>query len=320
MSAELSGRRQLPTQSIEVDNERDAFTLDLLDRLWERYRRRVPHVVTYERIVRDAQATFFNDHIAFRSIAWQQPQTGINSISRIFEALGYLPAGLYSFQDQHLNATHYQHHHPKFPKIFISELKAWELSEAARKILGKSLKTHRQTVSCKTLNALVSLKDSGPGDRKELMNEILSEFHQLPWLLPEKEDIQTLAQESQYGAWVLLHGYNVNHFTALINSHGVPELETIDLTVAALEAAGVPMKGQIEGAPGSKLRQTATGAATTDVSVVVDGVPTKMTWSYAYFELAERNLCPDPETGKRVRFEGFLGPNAAQLFEMTRVK
>ena len=80
------------------------------------------------------------------------------------------------------------------------------------------------------------------------------------------------------------------------------------------------MKGQIEGAPGSKLRQTATGAATTDVSVVVDGVPTKMTWSYAYFELAERNLCPDPETGKRVRFEGFLGPNAAQLFEMTRVK
>jgi hypothetical protein len=28
----------------------------------------------------------------------------------------------------------------------------------------------------------------------------------------------------------------------------------------------------------------------------------------------------DPATGKQVRFEGFLGPQATNLFEMTRLK
>ena len=73
------------------------------------------------------------------------------------------------------------------------------------------------------------------------------------------------------------------------------------------------------GEPGSKLRQSATDAVTIDVNVVDGGTPTTMPWAYAYFELAERNTVTDPETGEQVRFEGFLGPQATQLFEMTRV-
>jgi len=318
MSADPVGNRQLPHQSIEVDNERDAFAVELLDRLWERYRRRVPYVADYERIIRNANATFVNDHVAFRTLGWQQPQTGINSVSRIFECLGYHPAGVFTFHDQHLNAIHYQHPNPKFPKLFISELKTWELNDSSRKIIGKSLKTHRQTVSCAHLHSLGSLHRASHNERKDLMAEVLSEFHQLPWLLAEKDDVAILAQDSQYAAWVLVHGYNVNHFTALVNSHGVPALDTIEATAAALRDEGVPMKSEIEGAPGSKLRQTATLAAVAEVPVVLDGVPTKMPWPYAYFELAERNLIADPETGAQVRFEGFLGPQASQLFEMTR--
>jgi hypothetical protein len=45
-----------------------------------------------------------------------------------------------------------------------------------------------------------------------------------------------------------------------------------------------------------------------------------MPWSYAYFELAQRDPLLDPATGKQQRFEGFLGPQATNLFEMTRVK
>jgi hypothetical protein len=45
-----------------------------------------------------------------------------------------------------------------------------------------------------------------------------------------------------------------------------------------------------------------------------------MPWTYAYFELAQRDTVLDPATGKQVRFEGFLGPQATNLFEMTRVK
>jgi len=80
----------------------------------------------------------------------------------------------------------------------------------------------------------------------------------------------------------------------------------------------VPMKEDIEGVPGSKLRQSATAAATCDVEVTRDGGVASESWTYAYYELAERGQVTDPESGAAVRFEGFLGPQATQLFEMTR--
>jgi hypothetical protein len=76
------------------------------------------------------------------------------------------------------------------------------------------------------------------------------------------------------------------------------------------------MKTEIEGAKGSKLRQTATEAVITDV-VAADGV---LPWTYAYFEIAERGMVADGETGRTGRFEGFLGPQATNLFEMTKLK
>jgi hypothetical protein len=79
------------------------------------------------------------------------------------------------------------------------------------------------------------------------------------------------------------------------------------------------MKAEIEGAPGSPLRQTATQAVVIDVPVHDQGTPTQMPWTYAYFELAQRDPYLDPQTGKQVRFEGFLGSQATHLFEMTRL-
>jgi hypothetical protein len=80
------------------------------------------------------------------------------------------------------------------------------------------------------------------------------------------------------------------------------------------------MKAEIEGAAGSKLRQTATEAVMIDVAARRGAKRVRMPWTYAYFELAERGDVADPESGRTGRFEGFLGPQATQLFEMTRVK
>jgi hypothetical protein len=303
-----------PHAKIAVDSARDRFALRMFDRLWDRYRARVPYVGRYEQLIAEAGATFVNDHVAFRTIAWQQPATGIFSVGRIFRALGYLTAGAYEFPTTHLTALHFQHPHPEFPKVFISELKAWELSESSRKILDRALASHRSPLDDEVLAQLhrESIDDA------TLLDTIVDQFQSRPWEPPEKEDVVSLARESQYGAWVLVHGYEVNHFTAFINSHGVPALDDIEKTVAALREAGVPMKSEIEGAPGSKLRQTATEAATIEVEVRDNGRAATMPWAYAYFELAERGEIVDPETGQRSRFEGFLGPQAAQLFEMTR--
>src|SRR5690242_8656339 len=112
-----------PHQGIASSDPREKFTADLFDRLWDVYRGRVAYVQQYESVVRNHGATFFNDHIAFRTFAAQRPLTGIASLSRVFEALGYRPAGVYQFDDKHLNATHYQHSNDQFPKVFISELR-----------------------------------------------------------------------------------------------------------------------------------------------------------------------------------------------------
>jgi hypothetical protein len=306
-----------PHAAIPVTSAREQFAARLFDTLWETYRRRVSYVQTYEQVIRRAGATFFNDHIAFRTFACQQPQTGIASISRIFEALGYRAAGCYHFEDKQLSAIHFQHANPQFPKIFISELKVWELPAAQREVIDRVVKSHRPPVSERVLVELQHLDQSASD---ALLAEVVAQFHDLPWLLPRREDVVEMNKVSQYAAWVLVHGYNVNHFTSLINSHGVPALDDIEKTIAALDAAGVPMKAEIEGERGSKLRQSATEAVKIDVQVLDAGMPATLPWTYAYFELAQRDLVVDPATGKQVRFEGFLGPQATNLFEMTRLK
>ncbi|MEY4177779.1 MAG: hypothetical protein RLY70_1353 [Planctomycetota bacterium] len=349
-----------PHRAVAGPEARERFAADLLDRLWWRYRERVGYVQVYERLIAASGGSFTNDHIALRTLASQIPFTGIATLGRIFEALGWRAAGVYQFPDKALNAQHFEHPNPAFPKIFISELQTWTLSASLRETLAKSVRTHRLPVSDETLALVAQLdldsgvhasagarvsehaggkpassfgadanasSDAGVGAngkgiderrRAALLDRLVREFHELPWNLPERSDVERANRESQYAAWVLLHGYNVNHFTALINSQGVPALSSIEATAAALAAAGVPMKAEIEGAPGSKLRQTATAAATVQAAVAVQGMQAEMAWSYAYFELAERGDTVDPESGERRRFEGFLGPQATQLFDMTK--
>ena len=309
-----------PHQRIPVANDQERFLGELFDTLWDRYRQRVVHVRSYEQLIAAAGATFVNDHIAFRTIASQNPITGIALLSRLFEALGYRAANCYQFEDKHLSAIHFQHPNGQFPKLFISELKSWELSPSARDILHRSASRHRPPLSEEVLIGLHNLKNGDVADRAQLLQAAVAYIQDSPWPIPEKSDVEAINKESQYAAWVLVHGYNVNHFTSLINSHGVESLNDIEKTIAALQQAGVPVKSEIEGERGTKLRQSATAAAVIDVPVLDQGRTTTMSWTYAYFELAERGFITDPETNTRGRFEGFLGPQATQLFEMTRTK
>lgn len=323
MAQTSSSKASGPHSGIAANNPQEQFLAQLLDRLWEGYRSRVSYVRTYEEVVQKFGGTFVNDHIAFRTIASQSPALGIATVSRVFQALGYRAAGNYHFPDKHLSAIHYQHPNGKFPKVFISELKTWELPHAARDIIAQTTATHRRTIADELLAGLYALGADGPDSKlpwEDVLDTLVHRFDTLPWTVPRAEEVEALNKHSQYGAWVLVHGYKVNHFTSLVNSHGVKELDGLEKTIAALQAAGVPMKAEIEGEPGSKLRQSATEAVREDVGINHNGELGKLNWSYAYFELAERNPVVDPATGQKVRFEGFLGPQATNLFEMTRLK
>jgi hypothetical protein len=193
------------------------------------------------------------------------------------------------------------------------------LKPSSKHIIHGALKTHRTNLPESFLADLHHLETKSESSRESLLDEAVEFFHELPWHLPEKSDLLELNLDSQYAAWVLVHGYNVNHFTSLINSHKVPALDDIEKTSMALLNSGVPMKKEIEGARGSKLRQTATEAVVIDVPVLENGKLTSIPWTYAYFELAQRDAFKDLGTGKLLRYEGFLGPQATNLFDMTKI-
>jgi len=172
---------------------------------------------------------------------------------------------------------------------------------------------YQSRVTGDLLSALRQLDTASTGGQEAALEEAVDVMHALPWKVPRLADVETLHQETQYGAWVLVHGNNVNHFTALINSHQVAGLDSIDKTAAALAAAGVPMKPHIEGAEGSYLRQTATAAVKTPARMLVDGKEREVEWPYAYFELAQRDAQRDGS-----RYEGFFSSQATNLFEMTK--
>ena len=288
-----------------------AFLDDLFSWLWQEYRDRVDHARVYEDLLKGCGGDFRNDHLAFRTFATQSKWSGIASISRPFEALGYRAAAAYEFPDKALTSLHFAPPSENLPKLFISELRVWELSPKARKIVLRSAEKAAPGLSDEELALLSDLPKQPAKTRVKLMRRWAAQFARR-WPAPKAADAVALERESQFGAWVLLHGHSVNHFTAAVHSHATPEFDTIDKTIAALKAAGVPMKAEIEGEPGSKLRQSSTQAVVIPVEMTVGARVVKRPWTYAYFELAERPLID----GKR--YEGFLGGQATNLFEMTR--
>jgi hypothetical protein len=304
-----------PHQRYSSGTPREDFACKLFDLLWSEYRARVTHVQRYEEVLAKVGATFFNDHIALRSIAGSYRSSSGTEMAHLFNALGYRPAGHYAFENKHLDAIHYQHDNPKFPKIFISELRSWEFPPEVRKLLP--LDAPKSHLDSSFLADIYNLNERSTLDDANRLIAQAKGLFAAPAEPIDESTLEQLNEASQYAAWVLLHGSSVNHFTSLVNSHQSVELDSIDKTVERLLEAGVPMKDAIEGAVGSKLRQTATAAVEVEVAVLRDGVVVQRPWTYAYFELAERGMIQG-EDGRSQRFEGFLGSQATELFEMTR--
>ncbi len=243
-------------------------SMRLLDLLWDRYAAEVPYARTFVEL---SGGSFRNDHVALRSLA--RPGGGIALFERVFERLGWRRAGEYTFPDAHLSAIHMSH--PEgLPRVFISELKSEELSPRARELLS-------------------TLPEDEPPPQS--VEELAGWFSPPP--PPEEGALLELEKESQYGAWLLAFGRKVNHFTGSVDD--------IEAWQRRMGEAGVPMKGEIEGAPGTALRQTATQAA--PLPVALRGGDSRP-WPYAYFEIAQR----------AEGFDGFLGPQARALFDMTK--
>lgn len=293
---------------------------DLLDKLWGNYCQRVEYARRYRELVQEKGGRVVNDHIAFRTFNTKVGELppGIESMARLITPLGYRAVGSYEFTDKHLTARHYEHDDLLMPKIFISQLEVDRLPADAARLVNEAVADATNLLDTDTQAVLRYPATLLEENCKGLVERLYRYVTELPWTPPPRDTVIAVNKASQYAAWTLLHGNNVNHFTAYINEQQVKDWPDIEATIAGLKAAGVPMKAEIEGQKGSKLRQTATEAVDEECNVrEADGKPGKLKWSYAYYELAERNDIPGPD-GKPRRFQGFLGPQATNLFEMTK--
>ncbi|MBH8574675.1 DUF1338 domain-containing protein [Nostocaceae cyanobacterium CENA369] len=286
---------------------------DFWELLWQDYTARVSYARIYQQMITVAGGTVANDHIAFRSLRMtvDSPQgeinLGIDYLEQVAKFLGYEAAGEYTFPETHLYARHYRHpQQEKFdlPKLFISELIVDELPTDIVQLIY-------QTIATANFSRFTTL----------LLN--VQDFQQIftrPWQPPLRSVVEQVNKFTQYGAWVLLHGYAVNHFTGYVNRQNTPEYPDIDSTARGLANLGVPMKAEIEGDIACGLRQTATQAVKEMVTVLddINKEEIQIPWTYAYYEIAQRYTL-EVEPGNQKLFDAFLGNNAQHLFEMTRL-
>lgn len=287
----------------------------VMEGLMQRYRQRVPDVdrvircMVADGIVRNSHE-IENDHIAFRTMGVSH--LGIQSFEKIFLHFGYLRRDRYAFQEKKLNAHWYSPPSPKYPRIFISELRVPELSEAAQQII------------CSYTNEV----QTDPVDALDLSNgAVVDAFLHAPlWRTPTWEDYQRLIDESEYAAWVIYNRYYLNHFT--VSVHSLPSgYNTIPQFNAFLKRHGFRLNdsgGEIKVSIDGLLLQSSTVAERVEAEFKTrSGQTTNRRISGSYVEFAERRVLseyshlPLQEVRREHRRDGFEVASADKIFEST---
>lgn len=283
----------------------------IFDALFTPYKERVPNVtkITNGMIAKgmiSSQDDIVNDHVAFRTLG--VPNLGIASFEKIFLHYGFEKKEFYHFEAKKIDAYWYAPPHPSYPRIFVSELRVGDLSQNAQNIIAKYT------------NAI----EHDPVDDIKLDNpeEVGDFFHKPLWELPTYEDYKTLADESEYAAWVIYNRYYLNHYTISVHELDEPynKLENFN---AFLGEIGVKLNnagGEIKTSGDGLLRQSSSVAEMVPATFA-DGVEEMIPGSYV--EFAERSILPQfkalplSEITRTHRREGFETSNADKIFEST---
>ncbi|XP_010477778.1 PREDICTED: uncharacterized protein LOC104756828 [Camelina sativa] len=137
------------------------------------------------------------DHFTFKTL--KVDGYGIDSLSSFFMDYGYKVRGEYYFPknlrvlwfsppDFHVPVDGHGLSNGSLPQLVLAEVVVDELSPESQEIIKKYLKPE--------------------GGKQSLLSCILGN---LIWEKPTWTDFNTLAKENEFAAWVLIHGYTMNH-------------------------------------------------------------------------------------------------------------
>jgi hypothetical protein len=257
---------------------------DFLSLCWSDYQKTTPLAYRVEQKLKSLGESIHNDHIAFRTLA--HPKVGLVRFEEYLAKFGLVRTGEYRFIEKKLKACHFEIPGDDLaPKIFVSELLLDQLSEKAQGIFAPMI-------------------ESLPTDFQ--LSELISKGR--AWSA-SFENYQTLAQESEYAAWLYAWGLRVNHFTVSVNQlKGFEDVASLNQQLKAWDFKLNSSGGEVKGGAAVYLEQSSTMA---DVGVVkfIEGereIPS------CYYEFAKRFVRPDGTL-----YNGFVEKSADKIFEST---
>ena len=259
------------------------------DSLWADYVAMTPQAQKIKAAFEAKGERVVNDHVAFRTLALDPIR--LKSLEPHLLAVGYKPYEPYDFKEKKLSAYGYLPPEAEMPRVFVSELRVDELSDASAAILKR----------------LASQVDPARVDRPDVL------WAGRLWDPITWDEYQTLQAESEYAAWVASIGIRPNHFTIGVNyleKH--PEVEDV---LQVVESLGYPVNdsgGRVKGSQAVLLEQGSTLADRMPIEFA-DGqtheVPT------CYYEFAKRYPTDSGEL-----YPGFVAASADKIFESTDAK
>jgi len=256
--------------------------------LWKEYTAQNPSAQAIHNLFTEENELVVNDHVAFRT--FDDPRMNIQVLAKKFLKAGYEFVGEYKFEDKHLNAVHLEHPTEDAPRVFISELILSEFSEEFQKVIKKRIN---------------SVGNAYYGDPDLIHKGCV-------WGKPTYADYQYLRKESEYAAWLLVHGFRVNHFTVSINA--LKKYDTIEKVNQFLKDNGFEMNtsgGEIKGTPEKLLQQS----STLSEIIKFEFEEGEYDIPACFYEFAIRYPNEQGEI-----FSGFIAANANKIFDSTNFR
>jgi hypothetical protein len=295
-----------------AEPSRAQFAMALNALLFSDLLNRVPTAAAYvAHVIADGRSVCF-DHGALRTIDGPTGAlpSGHAAFARILEPLGYAVGGIYPLPALKMTGRAFVHRdYPEtVPQFFISELHIAQLPEEAQIAAERVFDSSTDPLGEAERHAL----DILTRDRTCPLDPAIAALPGLAAAFgcqhptPALADYDILRACSAEGAWLATEGNAFNHAT-----DRVPDVAALS---AKLQAAGMPLKAEIEVSANGRVRQTAFIAdkvlrrfRTSDGSLTERLVPG------SFYEFISRDI--DPATGKLDL--SFDSSNATGIFAVT---
>lgn len=284
-----------------------------VERATARFARNVPDFVVLQKLVRANGGTFANDHGAIR--------TADPAVCALFVRAAAV-LGLKRDLDYEFPAKKLKSFDLQVPgddatqfKIFVSQVDIAAFPPDVARLIEDDC-AEQAAVNHQPFLALIEKagRDGGlsEADATAFLEHFVEKLMNRNGPPLKRATLEAVAAVSGEAASALALGPDFNHITIDVRAAGFPGIEAM---AQAMQAQGFRLLPAIQGARGTKLRQTATLAATMDTPVrETDGRAGVAPTEKQFVEIIERGPVTGTD-GRTVTFKNFLAANAEKIFD-----